>query len=84
MWPIIYYSVGGLAILVTLYSIAFVARRLQYANLPKDEPSAKRLYSRIGVIKQRLKLFVLCIMLLILVYITLLIVIARGVKNLSS
>jgi len=84
MWPVIYYCVGVLVIIIILYSVTFAVHKVQYASLPKDEPEAIRIYSKIQLIKQRLKLFVLSIMLLILIYFTLLVVIVRGVKDLSS
>lgn len=84
MWSIIYYGVGILSLLIILYGLAFVFQKIKYASLPKDDLTSQRLKGKIQTIKKRLKFFLLCIMLLILLYFALLVVITKGVQDITS
>lgn len=84
MWSVIYYGVSLLAVLTIIYAVAFVVEKIKYRSLPKGELEAARLYGNIQTIKNRLKLFIIAIMLLVLIYLALLVAIAKGVQEASS
>lgn len=81
VWPVIYYGVAILIFLIIVYTILFVIERIQYSSLPKGDLAAVQLYNRLQIVKNRLKLFVICIMLLIALYFALLITVARSVTD---
>jgi len=83
-WLVIYYGIAILTMLIIFYGLIYAFRKIQYSSFPEGDSAKPRLYASLTLIKKRLKFFVITIMLLIMLYMALLTVIAKGVTDLTG